>query len=113
MLRQFPVMSTPLSREIGRDLVLQLGPEADPGQLMTIHSEAINGLLEIVEATEAVFFGIFRCAKSCIDEGCVTEMRVQPHSERLGRYALVRLRGRSELPAAASFREFARALFRE
>lgn len=113
MLRQFPVMSTPLSREIGRDLVLQLGPEADPEQLMTINSEDINSLLEIVEATEAIFFGIFRCAKSRIEEGRVVEMRVQPHAERLGRYALVSLRGRSELPASASFREFAHALFRE
>ena len=113
MLRQFPVMSTPLSREIARDLVLQLGPDADPGRLITIHSEDINGLLEIVEATEAVFFGIFRCAKSRIEEGRIAELQVQPHAERVGRYALVSLSGRSELPATALFREFAHALFRE
>lgn len=113
MLRQFPVMSTPLSREIVRDLVLQLGQDADPAHLMTINSEDIHGLLDIVEATEAVFFGIFRCAKPRFDEGRITELRVQPHSERLGRYALVSLSGRSELPAAAIFRDFAHTLFRE
>lgn len=113
MLRQFPVMSTPLSGEIARGLVLELGPDADPERLMTINSEDINGLLDIVEATEAVFFGIFRCAKSRIEEGRIREMRVQPHSERVGRYALVSRSGRSELPAGVFLREFAHALFRE
>jgi hypothetical protein len=57
-----------------------------------------------------VFFGIFRCARSRIDEGRIAEMHVQPHSERVGRYALVTLSGRSELPAVTRFREFAHAL---
>ena len=113
MLRQYPVLSTPLSEEITRNLVVELGPDAHPGRLMTINSEDIQGLLDIVEATEAVFFGIFRCAKSRIDEGRMKEIHVQPHSERLGRYALVSLSGRSELPAVDFFREFAHAHFHE
>jgi DNA-binding transcriptional LysR family regulator len=113
MLRQHPVMSTPLSEEITRNLVVELGPDAHPERLMTINSEDIHGLLDIVEATEAIFFGIFRCAKSRIEEGRMREIQVQPHSERLGRYALVSVAGRSELPAAGFFREFARAHFHE
>jgi DNA-binding transcriptional LysR family regulator len=113
MLRQYPVLSTPLSEEITRNLVVELGPDAHPGRLMTINSEDIHGLLDIVEATEAIFFGIFRCAKSRIEEGRMKEMHVQPHSERLGRYALVSLAGRSELPAVGFFREFAHAQYHE
>jgi DNA-binding transcriptional LysR family regulator len=113
MLRQYPVMSTPLSEEITRNLVVELGPDAHPERLMTINSEDIHGLLDIVEATEAIFFGIFRCAKSRIDEGRIKEIQVQPHFERLGRYALVSLSGRSASPAAALFQEFAHANFHE
>ena len=113
MLRQYPVMSTPLSSEIARDMVLGLGPEADPERLMTINSEDIHSLLDIVETTEAIFFGIFRCAKTRIEEGRIREMHVQPHAERVGRYALVSLAGRSELPAVGFLRDFAHAVFQE
>jgi DNA-binding transcriptional LysR family regulator len=113
MLRQYSVMSTPLSEEITRNLVVELGPDAHPGRLMTINSEDIHSLLDIVEATEAIFFGIFRCAKSRIEEGRIKEIHVQPHSERLGRYALVSLDGRSESHAATLFKEFSHAHFHE
>lgn len=111
MLRKHPVISTPLSEEISRNLVLELGADAHPERLMTIHSEDIPSLLDIVETTEAVFFGMFRCAKSRIEVGRMREIQVLPHLERLGRYALVSLAGRSELPVIDMFRDFARLHF--
>ena len=113
MLREHPVISTPLSDEISRGLVLELGANAHPTRLMTISSEDIPSLLDIVETTEAVFFGIFRCAKSRIEEGRVREIQVAPHAERLGRYALASLAGRSELPVVDAFRDFAHCHFGE
>lgn len=113
MLRQYPVTSTPLSAEITRNLVIELGADAHPERLMTINSEDIHGLLDIVEATEAIFFGMFRCARSRIEEGRMQELQVTPHVERLGRYALVSLAGRGELPVVDIFRQFVHDNFRE
>jgi DNA-binding transcriptional LysR family regulator len=110
-LLEHPVISTPLSEEISRNLVLELGIDAHPERLMTINSEDIPSLLDIVETTEAVFFGMFRCAKSRLDEGRMKEIHVTPHVERFGRYALVSLAGRSELPIVDVFRGFARQHF--
>ncbi len=83
-LRQFPVASTPLSDELARLLVEQLGPDAHPARLVTLDSEDITSLLDLVEATDTVFFGIFACARARIAAGRVCEIHVQPHFERLG-----------------------------
>lgn len=113
LLRRYPIMSTPLSDEIARNLVAELGPDAHPGRLISINSEDILGMLDIVEATDALFFGIYGCAKARITAGKMTPIKVQPHVERVGQYALVRLAGHSESPAMKLFREFAHARFCE
>lgn len=113
LLRRYPVMSTPLSDEISRKLVMELGPQAHPGQLISISSEDIAGMLDIVEATDALFFGIHECARDRIIAGKIKKIEIQPHVERVGQYALVRLAEHSESPAMALFREFARVRFSE
>ena len=70
-LRQYPVASTPLSDELARLLVEQLGPDAHPARLVTLDSEDITSLLDLVEATDTVFFGIFACARARIAAGRV------------------------------------------
>lgn len=112
-LRAFPVASTPLSDELARLLVDQLGPDAHPARLVTVASEDIHSLLDLVEATDTVFFGIFACARARIAAGRVREIQVQPHAERLGHYALVTLAGRTEAPALRLFRDFVRQHFME
>ena len=52
------------------------------------------GLLELVEATDTLFFGIFACARARIGAGRICEVQVQPHVERFGEYALVSLEAR-------------------
>jgi DNA-binding transcriptional LysR family regulator len=104
-------MSTPLSDEIARNLVAELGPDAHPARLMSISSEDVTGMLDIVEGTDAIFFGIHECARARIHAGKICTLAVEPHVERTGRYALVRLAGRSESPAMQVFSEFARAHF--
>ncbi|MDD3325700.1 MAG: LysR family transcriptional regulator [Zoogloea sp.] len=105
-LRQFPVASTPLSDELARLLVEQLGPDAHPARLVTVNSEDITSLLDLVESTDTVFFGIFACARARIAAGRVCEIHVEPHFERVGEYALVSLARRSTSPAAEAFRGF-------
>ena len=105
-LRQYPVASTPLSDELARLLVEQLGPDAHPARLVTLDSEDINSLLDLVEATDTVFFGIFACARARIAAGRIREIQVEPHFERFGQYALVTLARRSTSPAVEVFRGF-------
>ncbi len=112
-LRQYPVAAMPLSDELARLLVAQLGPDAHPERMVTIDSEDVSALLDVVEATDAVFFGIFASARARIAAGRVQEIRVEPHAERVGHYALVSLARRSESPAVEMFRQFAREQFRE
>lgn len=113
MLRQYPVMSTPLSDEISRNLVTELGVEAHQNRMMTINSEDINGMLDVVEATDAIFFGMFATAKARIAAGKLQLIEVQPNVARLGRYALVSMAGRSEPPPLTLFRGFAHEHFQD
>lgn len=112
-LRAYPVASMPLSDEIARNLMLELGQEAHPRQLMTIDCEDVAGLLEVVEGSDAVLFGIFASARAALQAGRLQELRITPHSERFGQYALVRLAGRSESPAVGLFRTFVAAHFHD
>ena len=113
LLCQYPVASMPLSDELARNLVADLGPEAHPSRMVTISCEDIASLLDTVEATDAIFFGIFASARERIAAGRLQEIRVEPHVERVGKYALVSLARRSESPALAFFREFVRVNLHE
>jgi DNA-binding transcriptional LysR family regulator len=113
MLRQYPVMSTPLSDEISRNLATELGAEAHPSRMMTINSEDINGLLDVVEATDAIFFGMYKTAKARIAAGKLQVIEVQPAIARHGRYALVSMAGRSECPPLELFRGFVHLNFHD
>jgi DNA-binding transcriptional LysR family regulator len=113
MLRQYPVVSTPLSDEIARNLATELGAEAHPSRMMTINSEDIKVMLDVVEATDAIFFGMYATAKARIAAGAMQVLEVQPHIERLGRYALVTMAGRSESPPLELFRSFVHAHFHD
>lgn len=112
-LRCFPIASTPLSGEIANILVEELGPDAHPSRLVTVNSEDISSLLDLVETTNTVFFGIYACAKAQILSGKLQEIRIEPHFERFGQYALVSLARRSESPTVRIFRDFVRQYFVE
>jgi len=113
MLRQYPVMSTPLSDEISRKLATELGAEAHPSRMMTINSEDIKGMLDVVEASDAIFFGTYATAKARIAAGRLRIIEVEPPVARLGRYALVTMAGRSESPPLELFRGFVHAHFHD
>jgi DNA-binding transcriptional LysR family regulator len=111
-LRAYPVISTPLSDELARDLVLELGPQAHPDRLMNVRCQDIHSLLDVVETSDAVVFTVFAAARARFEAGRLCELRIEPHVEREGRFALVTLAGRTEAPATALFRTFVRDCFR-
>jgi DNA-binding transcriptional LysR family regulator len=113
MLRQYPVVSTPLSDEITRALATDLGADAHPSRMITISSEDISGLLDVAEATDAIFFGVFATAKARIAAGKLHAIEVQPRFKSLGRYALVTMAGRSESPPLELFRSFVHTYFHD
>ncbi|MCH2219014.1 MAG: LysR family transcriptional regulator [Dechloromonas sp.] len=112
-VRNYSIASTPLSEEVARQLILELGSEAHPNKLVTLNSEDINGLLDVVETTDAVFLGIFAAAKIAMAAGRLRELRVQPHAERQGLFALATLAGRTESPSMTLFRDFAQQHFHD
>ena len=113
MLRRYPVASSPLSDEIARNLVAELGPAAHPDRLMTIQSLDVRGLIEVVETTDAVLFAIYAGARESLASGRLCELQVRPHVERAGHFALVSLAGRCEAPAVRLFRDFVRDIFHD
>lgn len=112
MLTAYPVISTPLSDELARDLVLELGPQAQPDRLMNIRCQDIHSLLEVAEGSDAVVFTVYAAARARFEAGRMCELRIAPHFEREGRFALVTLAGRTEAPTTALFRRFVRDCFR-
>ena len=112
-LRKFPISSTPLSDEIARILVEDLGPEAHPARLVTLNSEDINSLLDLVETTNTIFFGIYACARERLLAGKFQEIQLEQQVELFGHYALVTQARRSEPPSVKLFRDFVRTKFGE
>jgi DNA-binding transcriptional LysR family regulator len=110
-LQHYANASTPLSPEVGRHLAEALGPEAHPDRLMTMVSQDIHGLLEVVATTDTIFFGILAAAKAQLAAGGLVEIPVQPPVELHGQFALVSLARRTESPAGKLFRAFVRQNF--
>jgi DNA-binding transcriptional LysR family regulator len=105
-LRAYPMASIPLSMEVARLLVAHYGPQADPGEMITLQCEEIASLLETVRQTDAVYLGILGAARDALARGELVLLPVQPALEADARLALVTLVGRTEPPVMAEFRRF-------
>lgn len=105
-LRAYPMASIPLSMEVARLLVARYGPQADPGEMITLQCEEIASLLETVRQTDAVYLGILGSARDALARGELVLLPVQPALEADARLALVTLVGRTEPPVMAEFRRF-------
>ena len=113
VLRQYANAATPLSPEVGRSLAELFGADAHPERLMTMISQDIRALLEVVVSTDTIFFGILAAAKSELAAGRLSELVTQPPVSLHGQFALVGLARRSESPACALFRDFVRQNFHD
>lgn len=112
-LQQYAHASTSLSAEVGQVLAETLGPGAHPERLVTMVSQDVRGLLEVVEHSDAIFFGLLAAAATQLASGRLVEVPTAPHVEVYGKFALVSLARRTESPACKVFREFVLQRFAE
>jgi DNA-binding transcriptional LysR family regulator len=105
---RYPVASTPLSDEVGRLMVDQYGPQANPTEMVTLRCDDVASLVNTASVTDAIFFGIVAAARSGLKNGSLVELCVKPALKATARFAYVTLAGRTEAPAMAYFREFVR-----
>lgn len=112
-LQRYAHASTPLSAEVGQTLAEALGPGAHPDRLMTMVSQDVRGLLEVVEHSDAIFFGLLAAAKAQLAAGRLVEVPTEPRIEVYGKFALVSLARRTETPVCKVLRDFVMTRFVE
>ena len=106
-LLDYPIASTPLSDEVGRLMVEQLGPRADPAQFVSLRCDDVETLIQAVEQSDAVFLGILAAAQAGVDAGRLAVVPLRPALKAAARFAHVTLAGRTEAPVMAILRRFA------
>jgi DNA-binding transcriptional LysR family regulator len=105
-LQAYPVASTPLSHEVGRILAEGLGPGGHPDQLVTMVGQDVDALLNVVEDSDAIFFGIMAGAHGRLASGKLAELATCLPETLYGNFALVTLARRTPPPAFKLFRDF-------
>ena len=97
-LAPYPIASTPLSDEVARILVERYGPQANPGECVTLRCEEISSLVEVVRHSDTVLLAIRGAAPELV------ELRLRPALQATARFGLVTLAGRTEHPALSVVR---------
>jgi len=105
---QYPVASTPLSDEVARLMVDQYGPQANPAEMVTLRCDDVASLVTTVAQTDAIFLGVIAATRSGLADGSLVKITCTPRLAAKARFAYVTLAGRTEAPAMAYFRQFAR-----
>ncbi len=105
-LIRYPLASTPLSAEVARMLVERFGPRADPQQAVTLRCDDVASLLQVVQASDAIFIGILAAARAGIKEGRLAVLDLDAPLPLGARFAFVTLAGRTEAPSMGLFRQF-------
>lgn len=110
-LQRHPNATTPLSAEVGQSLEEGLGAGAHPDRLMTLISQDVNALLDVVETTDTIFFGIFAAARERMAAGRLVELSTQLPEQLYGKFAVVTLARRTPPPAFQIFSDFVAGQF--
>lgn len=97
-LLRYPIASTPLSDEVARLLIERYGPQAHPGECVTLRCEEIPSLVEVARHSDAVLLAIRAAAPDLV------ELKLQPALEASARFGLVTLARRTEPPGLAVVR---------
>lgn len=97
-LLQYPIACTPLSEEIARTLVQRYGPAAHPDALVTLRSDDLASLVEVVAGSDAILLAVRTVAVS------LHELAMDPPVAASASFGLVTLARRAEAPALALLR---------
>ena len=92
-IKAYPIASTPLSDEVGRRLVADYGPEANPDDMVTLQCDETLSILDLARRTDVIVLTVKAVA------GDLMEIRVIPPLSATARFGLVTLAGRHEAPA--------------
>jgi len=103
---RYPFASTPLSTEVAHLLVNLFGPQADPQHAVSLRSDDISSLLEVVKRSDAIYFGIKAAAREGLEARHLAELISKPRLDIGARFAFVTLAGRTEAPSMRLFRQF-------
>lgn len=112
-LRRYPLASIPVSATVARALIARYGPSADPQASVTLRCDDLQGLLDAVQASDAVCLCIVGAAMTRIRAGQLVELTTVPALNVNGHFAFVTLAGRTAVPALAIFRRFVAEHLRE
>jgi DNA-binding transcriptional LysR family regulator len=97
-LRQYPIASTPLSDEVARLLIERYGSDAHPDQLVTLRSDEISHLLDVVRQTDAVLLAVRAVGPDLV------QLPMSPSLSATARYGIVTLAMRSTSPLVNALR---------
>jgi DNA-binding transcriptional LysR family regulator len=97
-LLRYPMASTPLSDEVARLLVERYGPQAHPGECVTLRCEEIASLVDVAQRSDTVLLAIRAAAPGLVELG------LRPALDATARFGLVTLARRTEPPALAGLR---------
>ena len=97
-LKDYPLASTGLGRDVVRAMVDAYGPEAHPDQCVTLRCSELSNLVELARDSDAILLAVRAVAPDLV------ALPVHPPLGR-ARFGLVTLAGRSEAPALPLLRE--------
>jgi len=104
-IRQFAVASSPLSHELGRELVECYGPHAHPDSLVSLRCDELGNLVDVVRASDAILLSV-RAAAMDLDE-----IDIEPPLGMPAKYGLVTLAKRSQTSLMPMVQQLITSLF--
>jgi DNA-binding transcriptional LysR family regulator len=107
MLRSYPLASTPLSDEVARVLMERYGRQAHPDHLVSLRSEEISSLLDVVRKSDAVVLTIRASAPDLV------ELPISPPLNANARFGLVTMASRTESPMLDKVRTLMQGILRD
>lgn len=110
-LQRYPIACSAVSDALARRLVASLGPEAHPDRLITYRCDSYDVQRTVVLQSDTVLMSVLAIMRTEIEAGELVPLRLLPGTLE-GRYAIVRLAGRSSPPALERICELARLQFR-
>jgi DNA-binding transcriptional LysR family regulator len=104
----YPIATTNLADETIRLIHKHFGSQADFVQAIRLRSEEIGSLIETVQHTDAIFFGVVAAARDGIANQSLIELSVEPKLSIGAPFGLVSLAGRSQSSALRIVSAFVR-----
>lgn len=111
-LRQYPIACSPVSKPFAKRMVEVFGAEGHPDRLVTILCDNYEIQRDLALDSDVVLMSVFAIVRREIGAGDLLILKTSPELILPGRYAIVRLLGRTPSPAMDAICVEARKHFR-